>query len=172
MRGGSPLARQPLAQHAFAHRLMPENLALYTNAIDHLPRREVEALLPGVKPMADVTERGLTYTWRWDQFEVLCSELPQSEMKEHLAGFGEHIRRVSKAGARSHALLARLESTRLVIGVELRPERDPDGRCEELLGKLCGGLRPIVIFDHAIYDYMMRLLLGPDGSFHENASLA
>jgi hypothetical protein len=149
---------------------MPENLALYTNLIDHLPRREVEALLPGVKPMADVTERGLTYTWRWDQFEVLCSELPQSEMMEHLAGFGEHIRRVSKAGARSHALLARLESTRLVIGVELRPERDPDGGCEELLGKLCGGLRPIVIFESAIYDHMMRLLLGPDGSFHENAS--
>ena len=150
---------------------MPENLALYTNATDHLPRREVEVLLPGVTPAADVTERGLTYTWRWGQFEVSC-ELPQSEMMEHLAGFAEHIRRVSKGGARSHSLLARLESTRLVIGVELRPERDPDGRGEELLGELCGGLRPIVIFESAIYDYMMRLLLGPDGSFHENASVA
>jgi len=59
----------------------------------------------------------------------------------------------------------------LAVGVEVQPGRDEQGRAEELIGRMCGGLRPIIFHADAVFDGMARLILAPDGSFDPAAEL-
>jgi hypothetical protein len=73
--------------------------------------------------------------------------------------------------ARGERILRDIRATRLVVGVEFQPWRDKQERAEELLGRMCGGLKPMIFHADALFDWMFRLLLAPDGSFDLLANL-
>jgi hypothetical protein len=99
--------------------------------------------------------------------------MPADALAGHLEGFAGYVRQIRGVDSEERAarIIERLRRTRLVVGVEVRPGRDPLGRVSEILGKLCFGLQPIMFFDRALYDSESRLLLGPDGSFDPRATI-
>ena len=48
---------------------------------------------------------------------------------------------------------------------------DEQERADELVGRMSGGLRPIIFHSDAIFDWLSRLLLATDGSFDPSAEL-
>jgi hypothetical protein len=153
---------------------MPENFALYSQEYDSLPDAEMQALASPLCPARGITERGLTYSYQWPDLTILVSVLPAQETAEHLRGFAGYIRDGIYHGTvprRGERIIHRVLHTRLVVGVELQPGRDAEGRSELLLGKMCGGLRPILFHADALFDWNSRLLLAPDGSFDPAAAI-
>ena len=124
-------------------------------------------------PTVATTERGLTYTYRWPDLSITCSELPKNRMAAQLDGLVQYVRSVQggKLDGRGERIVGRILKTRLVAGIEIDPQRDAAGRAEEVLGKLAFGLRPIIFFGNALYDWNSRRLLGPDASFDPASEL-
>lgn len=152
---------------------MPENLALYTAEHATLPEDQMRGLMPGLAPDVGTTDRGLTYAFNWPDLTILCSEMPGQGMSEHLEGFVGYVKHVCRGvlGEREKRLIERIRSTKLVVGIEIDPGRDPQERADELVGKLCSGLKPIMFFDNALYEWDGRLLLGPDGSSDSESTM-
>jgi hypothetical protein len=150
---------------------MAENYALYSRLYTSLPKEQMLELVEGREPEVRLVARGLTYVYRWPDLSVMCSEMPRERLAEHLAGFVGYIRHISEPGAtqRANRLIDAILGTTLVVGIEAQPGRDDAGRVNDILGRLCGGLQPIMFFDRALYDADSRLLLGPDGSFDPRA---
>ena len=143
---------------------MPANYALYTTECDSLPRENMRELADDVEPEVGRTERGMTFTYRWPDLEIIVSELPSGELSEHLRGFEGYVRDGIYRGAvppRGEEIVREIRRTRLVVGIEVRPDVDDAGRAEELIGRMCGGLHPMIFHKDAVYDWMSRLLLGP-----------
>jgi hypothetical protein len=131
-------------------------------------------LADNVEPQLAQTERGKTYTYRWPELAIVVNEMPAAELVEHLRGFEGYVRQYiyrGKVPQRGERIIRTIRATRLVVGVELQPGRDEPGRAEELLGRMCGGLRPVIFHADAVFDWMSRLLLAPDGSFDPAAEL-
>ena len=153
---------------------MPENYALYTRSYDALPPAKMEALAGDAALEKGQTERGMTYCYRWPELTIIVSEMPASELKEHLRGFegyiSQHIYK-GKVPRRGEHIIRSIWSTRLVVGVEFQPGRDQEGRAELLLGRMSGGLHPIIFHADALFDWSLRLLLAPDGSFDPGAEI-
>lgn len=153
---------------------MPENYALYSSSFDTLPQAAMEALADDVVPELAQTERGVTITYRWPDLTIIVSEMPASQLAEHLRGFEGYIRQhiyKSRVPERGERIIRCIRATRLVVGVELQPGRDEQGRAEELLGRMSGGLHPIIFYRDALFDWMSRLLLAPYGSFDPQAEI-
>lgn len=151
---------------------MPANYALYTTEYDHLPCDNMRQLADDVSPEIGQTERGLTFTYRWPDLEIIVSEMPQEKLAEHLRGFEGYVRNGIYRGQtppRGEAIVRQIRRVKLVVGVEVRPDVDDAGRAEELLGRMCAGLQPLIFYKDAVYDWMSRLLLGPDQSFDPSA---
>ena len=94
--------------------------------------------------------------------------MPPSELAEHLRGFEGYIsQHIYHGQVPPHGkdIIRSIRATLLVVGVELQPGRDQEGRAELLLGRMSGGLRPIIFHADALFDWTSRLLLAPDGSF-------
>ena len=150
---------------------MVESFGFYSQTLDSLPGVQVESLIPTLQPRSEVTNRGLTHSWLWDDLEIICSEMPSERLAEHLRGFEGYVLQVcsGKPDGRLGVLISRIRATRLVVGVEVRPKRDPAGRADLVLGKLCGGLSPLMLYESAVFDHLGRLILGPDGSHDPEA---
>jgi hypothetical protein len=152
---------------------MSENFALYSATLDHLPTDQIPHLVPEREPRRETTERGLTYTWAWPDLRIICSEMPDNEMAEHLRGLRAFVER-KRAGVlsgRVDTLVEFVSRVTLVVGVELQPRRDAGGRAQDFIGKLSFGMQPLMFFENALYDQDSRLLLGPDGSIDPDACL-
>jgi len=153
---------------------MPENYALYARSYDSLPQAEMEALGHGTTVEKAQTDRGVTYIYRWPDLTIIVNEMPASQLAEHLRGFegyiSQHIYN-GKVPRRGKDIIRDIRATRLVVGVEFQPGRDKQGRAEELLGRMSGGLHPIIFHADALFDWMSRLLLAPDGSFDPGAEI-
>jgi hypothetical protein len=153
---------------------MPENYALYSQSADNLPPDQMQVLADDVTPELAETDRGTTYTYRWPDLTIIVSEMPVAKLSEHLRGFEGYIRHhiyKGKVPARGERIIRNIRATRLVVGVEFQPGRDEEDRTEELLGRMCGGLRPVIFHADAVFDWMSRLLLAPDCSFDPAAEL-
>jgi hypothetical protein len=153
---------------------MPENFALYSRSADSLPPAQMRVLADDVAPELAETERGTTYTYRWPDLTIIVSEMPAALLAEHLRGFEGYVRQhiyKGKVPARGEQIIRSIRATRLVVGVEVQPGRDEQERAEELLGRMCGGLRPVIFHADALFDWMSRLLLAPDGSCDPAAEL-
>lgn len=150
---------------------MAEEYALYSERYDKLPNNEMQLLAPGITPSVAVTERGRTFIYEWSDLKIICSEMPADNVQTHLDGFEGYVRSVygGQCDSRGEGLIRRIHRTKLVVGIEIQPERDDSGRTEELIGRLCGGLTPLVFFEDAIYDWNACLILGPDGTYDEDA---
>jgi hypothetical protein len=153
---------------------MPENYALYTRSYDTLPQANMEALAGDAALEKAQTERGVTYTYRWPDLTIIVNEMPASQLEEHLRGFegyiSQHIYK-GKVPSRGKDIIRNIWSTRLVVGVEFQPGPDKQGHAEELLGRMSGGLHPIIFHADALFDWTSRLLLAPDGSFDPAAEI-
>jgi hypothetical protein len=153
---------------------MPESFALYSRSADTLPQAQMAVLADQIAPEIAQTERGTTYTHCWPDLTIVVSEMPAAMLAEHLRGFEgyvlQHIYK-DKPPARGMQIVRSIRETRLVVGVEFQPGRDEQERAEELLGRMCGGLRPIIFHADTLFDWMFRLLLAPDGSFDPAAEL-
>lgn len=153
---------------------MPENFALYSRSADNLPRTQMQRLSDEVAPELAETESGTTFTYNWPDLTIIVSEMITDQLPEHLRGFEGYIRQhiyKGKVPARGERIIRNIRATRLVVGIELRPGRDDQERAEELIGRMCGGLRPIIFHADALYDWMSRLLLAPDCSFDPAAEV-
>jgi len=153
---------------------MQENFALYSRTYDSLPEDRMLMLVDSICPSSEITDRGLTYTYRWPDLTILVSAMPSSELPDHLRGFEGYLRRGIYGGKvpdRGERIIRRILATRLVIGVELQPGRDEQERADELVGRMAGGLRPIIFHRDELFDWMSRLLLARDGSFDPDAEL-
>lgn len=152
---------------------MPENFALYSRRADTLPEPQMLVLADDVIPEVSQTERGRTFTYRWPDLTIIVSETPGDLLAEHLGGFEGYVRQHIYKGcvpARGEQIIRAIRATRLVVGVEFQPGRDE--RAEELLGRMCGGLHPLLFHEDALFDWMSRLLLAPDGSFDPSAEVS
>jgi hypothetical protein len=150
---------------------MPENYALYTRRYDALPTERMQSLVPGIRPAHSEKARGPTYTYRWQDLTIVVSSMPAAAMAQHLQGAAGYVRHIyhGKVPERGERLIRALGATTMVVGVEIDPSTDKEGRTEELVGRLCGGLRPIIFHADAFFDWMSRLLLAPDGRFDPTA---
>ena len=146
---------------------MGENFALYSTRWSELPEAQMLQLAGEVRPEVYEAPRGRTFFYSWPDLVIRCSEMPKADLASHLSGFAGYVTKISRGRCedRGRALIERIKGTKLVVGVEIEPGRDREGRAEELIGKLCNGLAPIMFFENALYDWDGRLLLGPDGSF-------
>ncbi|HET9768628.1 MAG TPA: hypothetical protein VFS60_17410 [Thermoanaerobaculia bacterium] len=146
---------------------MAENFALYSTKWPELPEAQMLELAGQVRPEVYLAPRGRTFFYSWPDLMIRCSEMPKGDLASHLAGFEGYVTKISRGRSENQgrALIERIRKTRLVVGVEVEPGRDREGRAEDLIGKLCYGLEPIMFFENALYDWDGRLLLGPDGSF-------
>ena len=146
---------------------MPENFALYSRTYSTLPEDHMLKLAPGAQVDAGITERGMTYRYRWTDLTIICSVMESGELQEHLRGMAGYVSHIygGELPERGDVLVGRVLQTKLVLGIEIQPERDAEGRAEELMGKLCAGLQPLIFYWNAIFDAQFRLLLGPDASF-------
>jgi hypothetical protein len=154
---------------------MPANYALYSSKRDHLPREIMRQLADSVTPEIGITERGLTFTYHWPDLKIIVAEMPQDQIADHLQGFEGYVRHGIYHGdtpSRGAEIIGQIRRVKLVVGIEAQPDIDEAGRAEELIGRMCGGLRPMMFCQDAIYDWMGRLLLGPDQSFDPSAELA
>ncbi|MHC5537354.1 hypothetical protein ACYOEI_03855 [Singulisphaera rosea] len=153
---------------------MPENLALYSRSLDKLPQAQMAALADQIAPKLERSQRGTTHTYVWSDMTIVVSEMPGAKLSEHLRGFEgyvfQHIYK-NKPPERGLQIIRSIRETRLVVGVEIRPGRDVQGRAEEFVGRMCGGLRPFIFYEDAVFDWMFRLLCAPDGSFDPEADL-
>ncbi|HKA07887.1 MAG TPA: hypothetical protein VKD71_11565 [Gemmataceae bacterium] len=153
---------------------MPENYALYTRSYDLLPQAKMEVLADGAALEKAQTERGVTYTYRWPDLTIIVSEMPANQLSNHLRGFEGYINQHIYKGEvprRGKAIIRTIRATRLVVGVEFQPGHDKEGRAELLLGRMSGGLHPIIFHADALFDWTSRLLLAPDGSFDPGAEV-
>lgn len=151
---------------------MPENFALYSCLVDTLPQKQMLVLGDDVKPEISQTDRGRTFTYRWPDLTIIVSEMPSELVAEHLQGFEGYVRQhiyKGKVPARGEQIIRKIRATQIVVGVELQPKRNE--QAEELIGRMCGGLRPIMFHADALYDWMCKLLLAPNGSFDPEAEL-
>jgi hypothetical protein len=153
---------------------MPENFAMYARTDDELPHREMLRLADDVRPTLAETDRGLTYTYTWPDLTILVSVMPAIQLADHLNGFEGYIRQYVYEGnvpPRGEQIIDRIRETRLVVGVEAQPERDAQGRADELIGRMSRGLHPIIFHADGLYAWTGRVLLGPDGSFDPEAEI-
>ncbi len=153
---------------------MLENLALYSQTLEALPDGEMQVLAPGASLSTEQTEHGFRYIYRWPDLKIVCSVMPEAQRAEHLRGFVGYVKHISggHVDERSARIIARILQTKLVVGVEIDPGRDKQGRAGTVLNKLTYGLRPIVFYRNSLLDWNGKLLLGPNRSFDPNAEIA
>src|SRR5712691_8840544 len=99
--------------------MMPENFALYSKTLDALPKDQMRVLSDDVCPNVEVTDRGLTYTYRWPDLTILVSVMPAKELSEHLGGFEGYVRQHiyhGKVPKRGERIIRRIRKTQLVVG--------------------------------------------------------
>ena len=72
-------------------------------------------------PTVATTERGLTYTYRWPDLSIICSELPKNRMAAQLDGLVQYVRSVQggKLDGRGERIVGRILKTQLVAGIEI-----------------------------------------------------
>jgi hypothetical protein len=151
---------------------MPEHFAFYSAAYDTLPEDNMRALAGDAEfAVKDSDEGGRSFVYTWPHMTITCNEMPAQHVPNHLDGFAGWVQRIyqGKPDERGLAILQRLRDTRLIVGMVVEPLRDDEGVAEQLLSTLSNGLDALLFFDSAIYDKNAILLLGPDGSFDEDA---
>jgi hypothetical protein len=146
---------------------MTENFALYSQTLDSLPEDQMLRLVDGIRPIVTPSAGGLCYRYEWDDLTIACYVVPKEEFSEHLQGFIGYVRHIYRGEVppRGEKVIRRIRNTKLIVGVEITPGRDPEERCDTLVGKLSFGLRPLIFHADALFDQDSRLLLAPDGSF-------
>lgn len=144
-----------------------ENVALYSCCATEFPHEEMLHISEDVTPTHGMTERGMTYEYSWPDLKVIVASLDKEKLPAHLNGFAGYVNHIYKGNIppRGQAIVERILGTKMVIGIEIQPGLDDEGRAEEIVGCLCGGFRPIMFCNNALFDWQSRLLLGPDQSF-------
>ena len=152
---------------------MSENFALYSQTLDSLPEEQMLKLADGICPAVSRSDAGLCYRFNWSDLTMTCHVMPREKIRDHLRGFIGYIRHIFVHGMPAHGekLIQRVQNTRLIIGVEISPSRNPEERCDELVGKLSFGLRPIIFHADSIFDQNSRLLLDANGRFDPTAEV-
>jgi hypothetical protein len=145
---------------------MSESFTFYSSEHSTLPPGQMSVLVEGVPPTVEQAGEKVKYIYAWPDLKIICTEFPGAELAEHLEGFVGYVARIFRGSPESRALriVDRIKATKLVVGVEVIPGRDPEERTDEVVGKLCGGLQSIMFFEGALYEWDGRLILGPDGS--------
>jgi hypothetical protein len=143
-----------------------ENLALYSAEYSTLPPEQMLSLVERIKPRVEHDSANVIYVYEWPDLTIRCTEMGGPEVPAHLVGFSGYVTRIFRGvpEARALQIVDRIKLTQLVVGVEIIPNRDPEERADELVGKLCSGLQAMMFFEGALYEYDGKLLLGPDGS--------
>ena len=100
--------------------------------------------------------------------------MEEEDVLEHLDGFTGYVRQIygGNPDARGKLIVDRIFSTSLVVGIEIDPGRDAEGRAEEIVGKLCYGLSPMIFFEDSLLDANCNVILGPDGSYDSCAEIS
>ena len=146
-----------------------EIFTLYSQTLDQLPDENMAELATGCRYTKSKDADGSpSYSYRWsDGLSVTCNVMGPTELAEHLRGFAGYVESIYKGqpDERGKQIIDRIKKTTLVIGIVVQPGRDSEGRAEELLGCMCGGLTPIMFYGDTLYDHKGCLLLAPDGSF-------
>lgn len=140
---------------------MPINYAFYCSE-EHLRPELMEMLGDDPKPHVGVTERGLTYAYRWPDLEILVSQMPQERVASHVRGLEGYIRKYHRPGrdADLNSLVENARNTRYVVGLEVSSYEDESNRGSAALGFLATHLKPSMIFaQNSILDGQGKVLL-------------
>src|SRR5579871_1364201 len=151
---------------------MPDNFALYTQRYGALPSERMQQLVDRVTPEMTTAGQSVSYIYRWPDLIVRVNVMPTHELAQHLQGFAGYVQQAIYQGQvpeRGEQIIRAILRTRLVVGVVVEPDRDDQGRVQELIGRMCGGLHPIMFYGNALYDWIGRLLLAPNGSYDQDA---
>ncbi|MBN1801735.1 MAG: hypothetical protein JW891_09535 [Candidatus Lokiarchaeota archaeon] len=145
---------------------MTESFVLHSRKYDILPSFQMKCLVRELKPEEMKNEKGLVYLYEWEDLRVECMELPEEEREKYLEGFLMYVRTIgSNYPFQVIELINKLRKTTLVVNVDITPKRDPQGRAEDIIGKLCYGLKPIVYFEGTIFDHNSNIIFAPEGAF-------
>lgn len=153
---------------------MPENFAFYSATYDQLPDARMRELAGDSRFSTQRgDDGGRSFVYRWPNVTVTCNEMPAKQVLGHLEGFAGYVLNLyqGRLDQRGVQILERIRHTRLVVGVIVEPERDPEDKAEELVGAMCNGLDALMFFEGALYDQNAKLILGPDRSFAEEADI-
>jgi hypothetical protein len=152
---------------------MAENFAFYSQTHDALPEERMRELAGNGNFAVEQADDGRRFTNRWPDLTLVVSEMPAREVPRHLDGFRGYVRHIydGKPDQRGEQVLDRIRYTRLVAGVVIEPERDAEGRAEEILGAMAHGLHALLFHGSALYDRNSKLILAPDGSFDAEADV-
>jgi len=152
-----------------------ECFTFYSQSLDHLPKEIMATLGGDAQHVATTGEnRGPVFSYLWDDgLSLTCNVMVQEELAQHLLGFIGYVTQVYPKGpdARGKQIIGRIGQTKLAVGIVVQPGRDPEGRVEDLLSRMMGGLTPILFYGDSLHDHLGRLLLAPDGSFDPEAEI-
>jgi Domain of unknown function (DUF4272) len=150
-----------------------ENFALYSQTLSSLPDEQMRVLATGTTPVVETNGEELRYVYRWPDLEVRCNVMPAEQLPEHLQGFVGYVAHIYQGrielDSRIRRIMRRILRTTLVVGVEIIPGRDEEGRAGEILGKFCHGLQPMVFHGNSILDHEGKVLVGGNGSYDLHA---
>ncbi len=152
---------------------MAENFAFYSQIYDALPDDRMRDLAGAADLAIEETGDGRRFLYRWDDLAVIVNEMPAKEVPGHLDGFRGYVRHIyrGKLDERGKQVLDRIGYTRLVASAEIEPCRDREGRADGILRAMAHGLHALIFHHSSLYDTNARLILGPDGSFDEEADV-
>jgi hypothetical protein len=152
---------------------MAENFTFYSQTYDALPEEKMRGLANDADFAIETTPDGRRFLYRWPALTVTVFEMPAKEIPEHLNGFCGYVRHIynGQPDERGEKILDRIRYTRLVAGVVIEPQRDEEGRAEQILGAMAYGLHALFFYGSALYDRDSKLILAPDRSFDAEADV-
>lgn len=127
---------------------MTDNVTFYSVAYATLPPEPMETLAEGVDGVRHRRD-GAAHVYEWADRTMRCTAMPEAEMAGHLEGFQGFVRAHATPAA-APALIERVRATRLVVGVVIEPGHDAIS--QELVGRMLGGLEPMVVLPHGVFD--------------------
>lgn len=152
---------------------MVENFALYSQTHEELPEDQMRALAGESKFSVKKAKAGRSFVYKWPKLTVTVNAMAPDELADHLNGFCGYVESICDGhpDERIEQLQYRIQQTALVAGIVVEPERDHEAPVEGLIAAIQYGLQALLFHDSAIYDCDARLILGPDGSYDEEADI-
>ncbi|MBU2714384.1 hypothetical protein [Zooshikella harenae] len=143
-----------------------ENYALYSQTLSKLPEKEMLNLIHGIKPIISSQDGNILFTYNSGSFSATCILMNQDDIPDHLESFTHYIDYISKAQEVSKDYIDSIKSkilkTTLVLSINTIYNDEDEPIAEDLIGKLCFGLNPIVFFNDSLYDQNSKLILAPN----------
>lgn len=143
---------------------MPENTCLYTSVDAPLTVEEIQDLIDGEATALQAADGSIVVTW--PDVEVSLSTMAEPQIPDHIKGFMGYVVHMSggEVDDNIEGLLGFLGAVQCVIGCEIRPGFDDEGKAKSLIVSMACTYEHCLMFaNDNIYSPFGQLLFGPEG---------